>query len=70
VLHHLDVNLCQGFFFARPVDADSFSRMLKRVRRLPEGVPAARVSALAAGGGRISVRVPKPTRVAVPHLTN
>jgi diguanylate cyclase (GGDEF)-like protein len=70
VLHHLDVNLCQGFFFARPVDADSFSRMLKRVRRLPEGVPAARVSAPAAGGGRISVRVPKPTRVAVPHLTN
>jgi len=70
VLHHLDVNLCQGFFFARPIDAESFSGMLKRVRRLPEVVPAARVSAPAAGGGRISVRVPKPTRVAAPHLTN
>jgi EAL domain-containing protein (putative c-di-GMP-specific phosphodiesterase class I) len=70
VLHHLEVNLCQGFFFARPIDADSFSWMLTRVRRLPEVVPAARVSAPAAGGGRISVRVPKPTRVAVPHLIN
>jgi diguanylate cyclase (GGDEF)-like protein len=70
VLHHLDVNLCQGFFFARPIDAESFSGMLKRVRRLPEVVPSARVSAPAAGGGRISVRVPKPTRVAAPHLTN
>jgi diguanylate cyclase (GGDEF)-like protein len=70
VLHQLDVNLCQGFFFARPIDGESFSRMLKRVRRLPEVVPAARGSAPAAGGGRISVRVPKPARVAVSPLTN
>ena len=70
VLHNLDVNLCQGFFFARPIDAESLSRMLKRVRHLPETVHAARGLAPAAGGGRIAVRVPKPTRVAVPHLPN
>jgi diguanylate cyclase (GGDEF)-like protein len=70
VLHNLDVNLCQGFFFARPIDAEGLSRMLKRVRRLPEVVPAARGLAPAAGGGRIAVRVPKATRVTVPQLTN
>jgi EAL domain-containing protein (putative c-di-GMP-specific phosphodiesterase class I) len=70
VLHQLDVNLCQGFFFARPIDAEGLSRMLKRGRRLPEVVPAARGLAPAAGGGRIAVRVPKPTRVAVPQLPN
>jgi diguanylate cyclase (GGDEF)-like protein len=70
VLHNLDVNLCQGFFFARPIDAESLSRMLKRVRRLPEVVPAARGSAPAAGGGRINVALPKPTRVAVSPLPN
>ena len=70
VLNNLDVNLCQGFFFARPIDAESLSRMLKRVRHLPEVVHATRGSAPAAGGGRISVRVPKPTRVAVPQQPN
>ena len=70
VLHNLDVNLCQGFFFARPIDAESLSRMLKRVRHLPEVVPVGRGSAPAAGGRRISVPVPKPSRVAVPQLPN
>jgi diguanylate cyclase (GGDEF)-like protein len=70
VLNTLDVNLCQGFYFARPIDAESLSRMLKRVRRLPEVVPVARGSAPAAGGSRIHLPVPKPARVAVPLLPN
>ena len=71
VLNTLDVNLCQGFYFARPIDAASLSRMLKRVRHLPEAVPAARGLAPAAGGRRINVPVPKLlARVAAPHLSN
>jgi diguanylate cyclase (GGDEF)-like protein len=70
VLHNLDVNLCQGFFFAQPIDAEGLSRMLKRVRHLPEVVPAARGSVLAGGGRRLTVPVPKPARVAVPQLSN
>jgi diguanylate cyclase (GGDEF)-like protein len=70
VLNNLDVNLCQGFFFARPIDAEALSRMLKRVRHLPEVVHVARGVVPAAGGGRISVRVPKPAPVAVQHLSN
>jgi EAL domain-containing protein (putative c-di-GMP-specific phosphodiesterase class I) len=70
VLHHLDVNLCQGFFFARPIDAEGLSRMLKRVRRLPEVVPAARGSVSTGGNRRLTVPVPKPARVAVSHLPN
>jgi diguanylate cyclase (GGDEF)-like protein len=69
VLHSLEVNLCQGFFFARPIDAEGLSRMLKRVRHLPEAVPA-RGSLPAAGGRRLTVPVPKPARVAVTHLPN
>jgi diguanylate cyclase (GGDEF)-like protein len=71
VLNTLDVNLCQGFYFARPIDAASLSRMLKRVRHLPEAVPAARGLARAAGGRRINVPVPNLlARVAAPHLSN
>ena len=70
VLHNLDVNLCQGFFFARPIDAEGLSRMLKRVRYLPEVVPAARGSVPAGRGRRLTVPVPKRARVAVPHLSN
>ena len=69
VLNTLDVNLCQGFYFARPIDADGLSRMLKRVRRLPETV-GARGSAPAAGGGRLTVAVPRPGQMAVTNLPN
>ena len=69
VLNTLDVNLCQGFYFARPIDAESLSRMLKRVRRLPEP-GGARGSAPAAGGGRLTVAVPKPGPMAITHLPN
>jgi diguanylate cyclase (GGDEF)-like protein len=69
VLHSLDVNLCQGFYFARPIDAESLSRMLKRVRHLPE-TATPRGSLPAAGGRTLSVPVPKPTRIPVPHLPN
>jgi len=69
VLNTLDVNLCQGFYFARPIDADGLSRMLKRVRRLPETV-GARGSAPAAGGGRLTVAVPKPGQMAITTLPN
>jgi diguanylate cyclase (GGDEF)-like protein len=68
VLHALDVNLCQGFFFARPIDAESLSRMLKRVRHLPE-MPS-RGSLPAGRGRRLTVQVPKPAGVAVPNLPN
>jgi diguanylate cyclase (GGDEF)-like protein len=68
VLNTLDVNLCQGFYFARPADADSLSRMFKRVRHLPE--TAARGSVPAGGGRRLSVAVPKPQPVAVTNLPN
>ena len=77
VLNTLDVNLCQGFYFARPIDADGLSRMLKRVRRLPETV-GARGSAPAAGGrtahGRGSQARPDgqsppcPTEITAPEL--
>jgi diguanylate cyclase (GGDEF)-like protein len=67
VLNTLDVNLCQGFYFARPIDAESLSRMLKRVRRLPEVVPVAHGSVR---GRRINVPLPKRARVAVSHLSN
>ena len=69
VLNTLDVNLCQGFYFARPIDAESLSQMLKRVRRLPEP-GGARGSAPAAGGGRLTVAVPKPGPMAITHLPN
>jgi len=69
VLNTLDVNLCQGFYFARPIDGESLSRMLKRVRHLPETVPA-RGSVRAGGGRRLTVRVPKPQPVAATHLPN
>ena len=68
VLHSLEVNLCQGFYFARPTDAESLSRMLKRVRHLPEA--AARGSVAAAGGRRLRVPVPKPARAPAATLPN
>ena len=69
VLNTLDVNLCQGFYFARPIDADGLSQMLNRVRRLPETV-AARGSAPAVGGRRLTVAVPQPGQMAVTNLPN
>ncbi len=69
VLHALDVNLCQGYYFARPVDAQSISQLLQRVSHLPEE-PSQRATAPAAGGGRLSVTVPKAARVAVSRLRN
>jgi diguanylate cyclase (GGDEF)-like protein len=69
VLQSLDVNLCQGFFFARPIDAASISSMLQRVRRLPERRPV-RVSTGAAGGQRLNVAVPKAAGVATPSSPN
>ena len=69
VLQALDVNLCQGFFFARPIDAESISLMLQRVRRLPERTPV-RASAPARGGQLLSVPVPKAAQVATPNSPN
>src|SRR5487761_39628 len=69
VLHALDVNLCQGYYFARPIDAESLSLMLQRVRHLPEAAPA-RMSAPAARPTRLSMRVSKPARVRVPTSSN
>ncbi len=69
LLHALDVNLCQGYYFARPVDAQSISQLLQRVSHLPEEPPH-RAIAPAAGGGRLSVAVPKVARVAVSRLRN
>jgi diguanylate cyclase (GGDEF)-like protein len=69
VLHALDVNLCQGYYFARPVDAQSISQLLQRVSHLPEEPPQ-RAIAPATGGGRLSVPVPKPARIAVSRLRN
>jgi diguanylate cyclase (GGDEF)-like protein len=69
VLQSLDVTLCQGFFFARPIDAASISSMLQRVRRLPERRPV-RVSTPAVGGQRLTVAVPKATPVAAPSSPN
>jgi diguanylate cyclase (GGDEF)-like protein len=69
VLQALDVNLCQGFFFARPIDAESISLMLQRVRRLPERRPV-RVSTPAARGQRLNVAVPKAAPVAAQNSPN
>ena len=69
VLLALDVNLCQGFYFARPIDGESFSRMLKRVRRLPEARPA-RGSVPAADSRRLRVPVPPPAAVPAHTLPN
>jgi EAL domain-containing protein (putative c-di-GMP-specific phosphodiesterase class I) len=69
VLNTLDVNLCQGFYFARPIDADGLSRMLKRVRRLPETV-GARGSVPGVGGGRLTVPVPPPATMVTRTLPN
>ncbi len=70
VLHALEVNLCQGFFFARPTDAQSIGQLLERVICLPEEAPY-RGTAPAPGGRRLSVPVPRPTRVgAHPDLPN
>jgi len=68
VVHRLDVNLCQGYYFARPIDAESLGRMLKRVRHLPE--TPARGAASALGGRRLSVPVPKPAREPVQQTLN
>jgi len=69
VLHALDVNLCQGFFFARPIDAHGCSLLLQRARHLPEELPW-RGTAPASGGGRLSVRVPPPKRAGSASLPN
>jgi diguanylate cyclase (GGDEF)-like protein len=66
LLHALDVNLCQGYFFARPIDASSTGRLLRRVSHLPER--PTRPSA--AAGGRLSVRVPRSVRAATSRLSN
>jgi diguanylate cyclase (GGDEF)-like protein len=65
VLHALDVNVCQGYFFARPVDARSIAQLLERASHLPEEAPH-HGTAPAARGGRLSVPVPRPVRVASP----
>jgi diguanylate cyclase (GGDEF)-like protein len=64
VLHAMDVNLCQGYYFARPVDGPNLALLLQRVSHLPEDPP--HPESAGAAGARISVRLPSPALTATP----